>query len=418
MIHEFQYRGAELFCEEVSVRDIAQKVGTPVYIYSYKTLVEHFQKLDAALSFVPHLVCYSTKSNPNLAVCRALAQAGSGFDIVSVGELYRVLKAGADPKKVVFAGVGKTETEIAEALRRRILFFSVESEAEMRQIARVAEQMKKKASVAVRVNPDVDPQTHTYIATGKAETKFGLDIESAKNLYREMAGNAFVKPIGIQMHIGSQIVSTQPYIEAVQKMIPLVEELRRSGIPLKYFDIGGGLGIIYSKEEPATPIQFAEAVRPYIENLGLTIILEPGRFVAGNAGILVTQVVYIKENPVKKFVIVDAGMNDLIRPSLYGAYHEIVPVFKNSTSEMTADIVGPVCEAADFFAKDRKIPQVHENQYLALLGAGAYGFSMASNYNTRPRAAEVMVKGNVFAVVRERESLKQLVTGEKFPLWL
>lgn len=418
MIHEFQYLGKELFCEEVSVKAIAEKVGTPVYIYSYKTLVEHYQKLDQALSFVPHLVCYSVKSNSNLAVCRTLADAGAGFDIVSGGELYRVLKAGADPKKVVFAGVGKTEEEIEAALKKGILFFTVESEPELEEIAAGARRLKKKAPIAIRVNPEVDPKTHKYITTGKSESKFGLDIVRAKEMYRHAARNKNLNFVGIQMHIGSQIVTTEPYVEALQKMLPWIEELRREKVPLKYFDIGGGLGIIYAKEEPATPLQFAQAVRPYLEKCGLTVILEPGRFIAGNAGILVTKVIYIKENPVKRFVIVDAGMNDLIRPSLYGAHHEIVPAVKNSSAEMVADIVGPVCESGDFFAKDRKIPEVHPNQYLVLMGAGAYGFAMASNYNTRPRAAEVMVKGNQFAVVRERENVAQLIQGEKIPSWL
>lgn len=417
-VHDFQYRGNEFYCEEVPVKKIAEQVGTPVYIYSHKILIEHFRKLDQALAFVPHLICYSVKSNSNLAVCRALANAGAGFDIVSGGELLRALKAGADPKKVVFAGVGKTEEEIKLALQKRILFFTVESEAELRLIAKVAEGLGKKAPIAVRINPDVDPQTHKYISTGKSESKFGLDIERAKNLYREAKKMASVNPVGIQMHIGSQITTPQPYVEALQKMTVWIEELRKEGIKFKYFDIGGGLGIIYSKEQPSTPDQFASAVRPFLEKLGLTIIMEPGRFIAGNAGILVTKVIYVKDNPVKKFVIVDAGMNDLIRPSLYGAYHEIVPAVKNSAAEMKADIVGPVCESGDFFAKERQIPEIHENQYLVLMGAGAYGFTMASNYNTRPRAAEVMVNGADFAVIRERETFKQLIAGEKIPAWL
>jgi len=398
----FKYVDDEYFCEGVSVKKIAEEVGTPAFIYSQSALIDHYSQLDRALSFVPHTICYSTKCNSNIAVCRTLAQAGSGFDIVSEGELYRVLKAGADPKKIVFAGVGKTKQEIETALKKKILCFTVESEPELRLIAQVAERLNKKGAIAIRVNPDVDPMTHKYISTGKGESKFGVDIERAKRLYSEAKGLKSIKIVGIQMHIGSQITTPKPYVDALEKLVTLIKELKKEGIRLKYLDIGGGLGIVYQNEKPATAEEFAQAIRPYIENLGLTLLLEPGRFIAGNAGILVTKVIHVKESTEKKFVIVDAGMNDLIRPSLYEAYHEILPVQQNSSSEeILVDVVGPVCETGDFFAKNRNLPATDENEYLLIKSAGAYAFTMSSNYNSRPRAVEVLVNQDQFAVIRE-----------------
>ncbi len=414
----FQVKNNEYHCENVSVKEIVQKVGTPAFIYSQNYFVDRFKELDEAFSYVPHLICYSVKTNSNIAVCKTLSDAGSGFDIVSGGELQRVLKAGVDPQKVVFAGVGKTEDEIELAINTGILFFTVESEPELRLIAQVAERLGKKGPVAIRVNPDVDPQTHKYITTGKAESKFGLDIDRAKQLFNEAKGLSSIDVVGIQMHIGSQITKTSPYVDAIKKMLVWIEDIRTQGIDLKYFDIGGGLGIVYEEEQPATAAEFAEAIRPLIEDLGLTLMMEPGRFIAGNAGVLVSKVIYIKENPTKKFVIVDAAMNDLIRPSLYEAYHEITTVDQNKNgSEMVADIVGPICETGDFFAKARSIPVVEEGELILVKSAGAYGFTMASNYNTRPRAVEVLVNGDKYSVIKERENVDQLIAGEKFPEW-
>ncbi len=415
----FEYQNNEMYCEQVPIQKIIKEVGTPAFIYSQTHFVDRFKELDEALSFVPHLICYSVKTNSNIAVCRVLAQAGSGFDIVSGGELQRVLKAGVDPQKVVFAGVGKTEEEIELAIKSNILFFTVESEPELRLIAKVGARLKKKGAVAIRVNPDVDPQTHKYITTGKAESKFGLDFVRAKELFKEAKGLDAIEVVGIQMHIGSQITKTQPYVDAIKKMLHWIEEIKKEGIALKYLDIGGGLGIVYKDEKPATAKEFAQAIGPYVQYLGLTLFMEPGRFIAGNAGVLATQVIYIKENPTKKFVIVDAAMNDLIRPTLYEAYHEILPVSENqSQKEMVADIVGPVCETGDFFAKERKIAQVKEKDLLVIKSAGAYGFTMASNYNTRPRAVEVLVHQDKYAVIRARETVQELISNEKFPGWL
>lgn len=418
-VESFQIKENQYYCEDVAIKKIVEQVGTPAFIYSQNYFVNRFEELDKALSFIPHMICYSVKTNSNIAVCRALAEAGSGFDIVSGGELQRVLRAGVDPKKVVFAGVGKTEEEIELALNCDILFFTVESEPELRMISKVAQRIGKKGPVALRVNPDVDPQTHKYITTGKAESKFGLDIVRAKNLFKEAMELPSIDVVGIQMHIGSQITKTQPYVDAIRKMTFWIEEIQKEGIDIKYFDIGGGLGIVYDDEKPATAVEFAEAIRPLVENLGLTLLMEPGRFIAGNAGVLVSKVVYLKENPTKKFVIVDAAMNDLIRPSLYEAYHEVCSVEQNHNgNEVVADIVGPICETGDFFAKDRKIPDVQEGELILVKSAGAYGFTMASNYNTRPRAVEVMVKGDQFSVIKERETVDQLLAGEKLPDWL
>jgi diaminopimelate decarboxylase len=417
-MNNFNYRGTKLFCEGVSCERLAKEFGTPLYVYSLATLMGRYRRLDEAFAGIPHLICYSVKSNSNIAVSRALARAGAGFDVVSGGELSRVLKAGADSRKVVFAGAGKTEDEIARALKKGILFLTVESVGELETIERVAKSIGKTAGIALRVKPDVDPHTHRYLTTGRAENKFGLDLEQAKVAYKKAMAMKHVTPVAVQMHIGSQITETEPYVRAIRKVRPLIKQLREMGVPLRFFDIGGGLGIVYRKETPATAKKFAAAVLPEVKNLGLRLILEPGRFIAGNAGILLTRVLYVKKGRVKNFVIVDAGMNDLIRPSLYDAYHDIVPVRKSVRRAIVADVVGPVCESGDFLGRERKIRGASPGDVLAVMGAGAYGFTMSSNYNSRPRAAEVLVQGRECAVIRERENTRDLMRGEKIPAFL
>jgi len=411
----FHYKNGELYCEEERVVDIAEKVGTPFYLYSHRTLAEHYRKLDRALESIDHLICFSLKSNSSLAVCKALANEGSGADVVSGGELYRALAAGIAPKKIVFAGVGKTKPEIEYALNSGILMFNVESMSEARAIDQVAGRMGKKAKIALRINPDVDAETHKHITTGKKENKFGLAIDMAGDFFAEAASMPNLEVTGVHAHIGSQIVTTSPYVKSIGKLIELVADLRKSGINIETLNMGGGLGIIYSEEEPSTAQEFADAVLPLVKPTGCRLIVEPGRFIIGNAGILVTKVVYIKSSDSKTFVIVDAGMNDLIRPALYESYHAIKPVTMSNSEEMVADIVGPICESADCFAKDRKIPVVQEDELLAVFSAGAYGYVMSSNYNSRPRMPEVMVIGDKHFTVRERETYNDLLRGEMIP---
>ena len=418
-MHDFKYVEGELFCEEMRVEEIAPKVGTPFYLYSSKTLVDHYRKLDKAFSSLPHLVCYSLKANSNLAMCKLLAQEGAGADVVSSGELFKALKAGMPAQRIVFAGVGKTEEEIEYALKAQILMLNVESVPELDLINEVAGRLGKKAQVSLRVNPDVDPQTHAYVATGRKENKFGLSMEVARELFERRAEFTHLKMVGVHAHIGSQITSVRPYVEALQKIVVFIKDLERGGIKLEYLNVGGGMGIVYETEIPSTADEFAKALLPLIKQVKAKIILEPGRFIVGNAGILVTMVLYVKKTAVKTFIIVDAGMSDLIRPSLYGAYHEIRPTSdrKGTMPEsdkklIVADIVGPICESGDFFARDREIPEVEGGQLLAIFGAGAYGFSMSSNYNCRPRPPEVLVKGDKFQVIREREKYEDLIRGE------
>jgi diaminopimelate decarboxylase len=417
-MHDFKYRNGKLWCEGVPLARIARKVGTPVYVYSYATLVAHYRRLDKAFASVPHLICYSVKSNSNIAVCRAMFKEGAGCDVVSGGELRRALRAGAVPEKIVFAGVGKTVEEIAFALKEGVLFLSVESLPELDAIGKVAGRLRKNARVAMRINPDVAARTHRYVSTGKKESKFGMDSETALAAYRKAMRMRYVQPMAVQTHIGSQITEVGPYLKAVRRIKPLVHTLKKMGVPLRYFDIGGGMGIVYKKETPATAARFATAVLPEIEELGLDLVLEPGRFIAGNAGVLLTEVIYMKKGAAKDFVVVDAAMNDLIRPSLYDAYHEIVPLHKTGRRKIVADIVGPVCESGDFFARRRAIPKPRQGEVLAVMGAGAYGFSMSSNYNSRRRAAEVLVQGDTFELVRTRESYDDLVRGERIPSFL
>lgn len=417
-MHEFAYRRGRLCAESVPLEDLARRFGTPLYVYSHATLTGHLERLERAFTAVPHLICYSVKSCSNLAILRTLVNAGAGFDIVSGGELHRALAAGADRGRIVFAGVGKTDEEIGAALRAGIMFLTVESIAELEAIERTAGRLRKTARIAFRVTPDVDPHTHRYITTGKAENKFGLDLARVRTAYRAAMRMRHIRPVGVQMHIGSQIIDTGPYVEALRKVLPLVRELLRAGVPLEYLDIGGGLGIIYRDENPATADRFAAAVLPEIRGLGLKLVIEPGRFIAGNSGVLLARVVYLKKNGLRNFVIVDAAMNDLIRPSLYGAYHEILPVRKGRGREITADVVGPVCESGDFLGKDRAMREPRPGDVLAVMGAGAYGFAMSSNYNSRRRAAEVLVRGRRAWLVRERESYGDLVRGEKIPGFL
>ena len=415
----FTYRKGELSCEQVPLRRLAQLFGTPLYVYSQGHIVGQHAALDHALRSVDHLLCYSVKANSNLAILRALANAGASFDIVSGGELHRVVQAGGDPTRCVFSGVGKTRDEIEYALKLGIYSFNVESESELRTIANIARRLGKRAPIALRVNPGVDPETHRYISTGKHESKFGISVKRALTVYREASHMAGIEIRGVQMHIGSQITKTAPFVLAIQKVAPLIDQVRRlAPRTLRFFDIGGGLGIRYHNQEPPAARQYAAAVLTELKKIQLKILTEHGRFVVGNGGVLVTRVLYVKHTPVKRFVITDAAMNDLIRPVLYGSYHEIVPVAKRKRGTMTADVVGPVCESGDFLAQDRRLARVEEGELLAVMSAGAYGMVMASNYNTRPRPAEVLVNGRQFEVVRRRESLKDLVRGEILPQWL
>ncbi|PYL01263.1 MAG: diaminopimelate decarboxylase [Verrucomicrobia bacterium] len=431
-MHEFHYVAGKLFCEGVSIESLVRKHGTPLYVYSQRTLASHFSKLDAALAPLDHLICYSVKANSNIAVLRALASLGSGFDVVSEGELRRVVAAGGPPKICAFAGVGKTEPEIEFALRRGIYSFNVESEPELERINRVAGRLKKAAPVAVRVNPNVDAGTHAKITTGTYETKFGIAFEQVEDVYARASELKNLRLRGLQMHIGSQLTGVKPFELAVRKVVPLVGMLA-ARYQLEFFSIGGGLGIVYQPalasggadwwQKPQaknilTPAKYAATLVPLLRPLKLRILIEPGRFIAGNAGILVTRVEYVKRTGRKNFVIVDAAMNDLIRPAFYDSYHEIVPLTRRNGPLITSDVVGPVCESGDYFAKNRPLPKVGEGECLALMSAGAYGSVMASNYNTRALASEVLVHGNKSAVVRQRQKLRDIWKDEKLPAWL
>jgi diaminopimelate decarboxylase len=414
-MHHFQHRGDDLYCEDVPVARIAEAVGTPVYIYSHGTLVRHFQALDEAFSFVPHLICFALKANANLAVLKLFAGLGGGLDVVSGGELYRGLAAGVPPERMVYAGVGKTREEITYALKSGILMFNVESDQELRRISEIAVALQCTAKIALRVNPDVDPKTHPYIATGLKQSKFGIEIGRAIEEYEAAKKLPGLDVVGIHQHIGSQITKIQPFVDSLTRTVGLVRQLREQGTDIRYIDIGGGLGITYNDETPPLPLEFAQALVSVIRDLGATVILEPGRVLVGNAGILVTRVLYTKQSPVKNFVVVDAGMNDLARPSLYGSYHAIWRVHRVSgRDDVTVDVVGPICESGDFLAKDRKLPRFEPGELMAVMSAGAYGHTMSSNYNARPRAPEVMVRGDQFHVVRERETYADLIRGERF----
>jgi diaminopimelate decarboxylase len=412
-MHHFAYRDNELYAEDVAIKDIVARVGTPVYIYSAATLRRHFRVFDEALAGTDHLICYAMKALSNLSILKLFGAMGSGFDIVSVGELMRCLRAGADPAKIVFSGVGKTDEEIGAALDAGILMFNVESRPELHRIAAVARQKKRKAPVSLRVNPDLDPGTHPHISTGHRNSKFGIPLAQVFEYYAEARGLPDLELVGLSTHIGSQITDTGPFIEAGEKVARIVTKLKADGIPLKYLDIGGGLGIPY-QEEPPPPSEYAAAILKPLRSLGVKIITEPGRVLVGNAGILVTRVLYIKETDVKRFIVVDGAMNDLIRPVLYEAYHAIWPVHKTQgRAPVIADVVGPVCESGDFFAQDREMPDPQAGELLAVMSAGAYGFVMASNYNSRARSPEVLVEGAKVHVIRERDSFDDQVRGER-----
>lgn len=408
----FNYQNNELFAEAVAVQDIVYQFGSPCYIYSRATLERHWRAFDSAFGAIPHLVCYAVKANSNLGVLNVLARLGSGFDIVSLGEMERVLAAGGDAKKIVFSGVGKREDEILAALKAGIRCFNIEVSGELDRINNLAGQLGVVAPVSFRVNPDVDAKTHPYISTGLKENKFGIDIDTAIAEYRRAAAMPYIKVVGIDCHIGSQLTETRPFLDALDKLLDLVATLREEGIHLHHLDLGGGLGICYKDEQPPQPAQYIQAVLERLGQHSYEILLEPGRAIVGNAGILVTQVEYLKPTANKNFAIVDAAMNDLLRPSLYGAWQEIIPVSPHDDAPLVHwDIVGPVCETGDFLGKERLL-KLAVGDLLAVRSAGAYGFSMSSNYNSRPRVAEVMVDGTQCHLVRARETLAQLWAGE------
>ena len=439
-MHSFHYRDGRLHCEDVDLARVAREFGTPLYIYSAETILDHYRRLDAALPELDHLICYAVKANSTRAILKLLAQAGAGFDIVSGGELFRVLAAGGDAARCTFAGVGKSIEEIEYALEQCVYSFNVESEAELEFTDRIAGAKNLRARIALRANPDVDPHTHEYISTGLRENKFGIALDRIAAVYARAAKMRNIDIVGVQMHIGSQIIETQPFVDAIKKIAPLVLELKAK-YEIEFFSIGGGVGIVYESSftsgssdwwnsstrlrSPRRPTarqasnslsiqQYVDAILPPLRELKLRILLEPGRLLVGNAGVLLTRIRYIKRTGQKKFAIVDAGMNDLIRPSLYHSFHEIVPVEEPSKSKNTEkiDIVGPVCETGDFFALDREMPEVRDGDLLAIMSAGAYGFVMASNYNSRPLPAEALVRGDKFALIRKRQTWEDLIRNE------
>lgn len=420
-MHHFYYRGGELHCEDVPLSRIAREVGTPVYVYSTETLVRHFRAFDGAFQGIPHLVCFSAKSNSNLAILSLFGSMGGGVDIVSGGELYRALRAGIPPDRIVYSGVGKTEEEMDAAIRASILMFNIESSQELEVLEERAGKLGRKAHIAIRINPDVDPQTHPYISTGLRKNKFGIEMGRALEDYRRASRMAHLEVVGVDCHIGSQITRLEPFLDALECIKELTRRLRaEEGIEVRYLDLGGGLGITYDEESPPHPTEYARGVVELTRDLGCTLVLEPGRVLVGNAGVLLTRVLYTKEGEAKHFVIVDAGMNDLARPSLYGSYHRIQPVEESCLlgEEQVADLVGPICESTDFLAKDRRMPRFGRGDLVAVMSAGAYGFSMSSNYNSRPRAAEVLVRGQDYFVIRRRETYEDLVAPETVPEWI
>ena len=418
-MHDFHYQDKELYCEEVPVKRIVRDVGTPCYIYSYRTLVRHYRAYEQAFGTIPHIIAYAMKANSNLAILRVLAKEGGGADIVSGGELYRALKAGVPAEKIVFAGVGKSRQEFQEALKSDILMFNVESSGELRLINDVAGEMGLRARVALRVNPDIDPKTHPYISTGLKKSKFGIGADRAVEEFKVASTLPHIEVVGIHAHIGSQLTELTPFIDSLKKVLTLIETLQTRGTDIRYLNIGGGLGITYADEKPPHPKDLAEAISPLLRDLKCQLIMEPGRSIVGNAGILVTRVLYNKETEAKRFVIVDAAMNDLLRPSLYDAHHEIQPVRQTPGSpETIVDVVGPICESGDFLAKDRKMVNPETGDLLAVMSAGAYGFTMASNYNSRPRVPEVLVKDTHMHIIRAREGYDDLIRGEVVPEFL
>ncbi len=407
----FEYRNNELFAESVSLKQIAKEFGTPCYIYSKAGLTAAFQEFDTAFGTQDHLICYAVKANSNIAILNLLAHLGSGFDIVSSGELQRVLKAGGDPQKTVFSGVGKQTNELRDALAANILCFNIESESELIALNKIAGEMNKTAPVSIRVNPDVDAKTHPYISTGLKENKFGVPVEEAERFYRNAQQFPHIHFTGLDCHIGSQLTEIEPFIEASKKMLALLDRIETLGLPIEHLDLGGGLGIRYTDEKPPTITSYITALCTQVQKRQKRILIEPGRALAGNSGVLLTQVEYLKHTPDRNFAIVDAAMNDLMRPSLYDAYHDIIPITTNNADKKNYQVVGPICETGDFLGHNRKL-SIAQGDLLAVMSAGAYGMSMSSNYNTRPRAAEIMVDGEDIHVIRERETMDQLIENE------
>ena len=414
----FHYKDNALWCEEVPVTEIARAVGTPFYLYSQRTLKLHFRVFDTAFSTVPHITCFAVKSNSNIAVLRIFIAEGSGVDIVSGGELYRALQAGVDARKVVYSGVGKKVDEIEYALNSDILMFNAESSQELEVINTCAERLGKKAGIALRVNPDVDPETHPHISTGLKSNKFGIDIKKSLEEYRQVRKLRHLDIKGVSCHIGSQVTKISPFLDALSRLKKLVRLLREEGMDIKYLDLGGGLGITYDQEDVPHPSEYAKAIIGASKDINCTFILEPGRVIVGNAGILITEVLYTKSNDAKNFIIIDAGMNDLVRPSLYDSYHQIRPVIEKEREEIVADVVGPICESGDYLAKGRKIVRFERGELMAVMSAGAYGFTMSSNYNSRGRIPEVLVRDDQFFVIRKREVYEDLIRGEEIPEFL
>jgi diaminopimelate decarboxylase len=414
-MHHFQYNQNRLFAEEVPVQEIADQAGTPCYIYSQATLERHFRAFDQAFSKTPHLICYSQKANSSLALLNLFGRLGGGTDIVSGGELYRALKASIPPERIVYSGVGKTSEEIRYALKENILLLNIESPEELKLVNTIAGRIKRKASISIRVNPDIDPKTHPYISTGLKKNKFGINIHESLEEYRLAKNLPHIHIAGVDFHIGSQLLATHPFLAAIRKLKKLISQLKKMEIEIQYVDLGGGLGITYDQEEPPHPKEYARAVLQELGETPYTLILEPGRAIVGNAGILVTKVLYVKKGEEKNFIIVDAGMNDLLRPALYGSYHHIQPVNRKNRPKIQADVVGPICESSDFLARDRILPLPKSGELLAVMSAGAYSFSMASNYNARPKPAEIMVQGDQFQVVRKRETYAQMTALESIP---
>ncbi|MCH2343002.1 MAG: diaminopimelate decarboxylase [Pseudomonadales bacterium] len=407
----FNYKGDSLLAEAIPVADIAQKYGTPCFIYSRATLERHYGVYQEALKGCPHLICFAVKANSNLAVINVLARLGAGFDIVSGGELERVIAAGGDTSKVIFSGLGKTEAEIERALQLGIYCFNIESGAELDRIDRIAQRLGKKAPISVRVNPDVNTDTHPYISTGQKENKFGISYEQAIDIYRRAAILEGIKILGIDCHIGSQLTSVEPFLDATDRLLTLTDRLANEGILLTHFDVGGGLGVTYGEEEPPHPSELIAMIRSRFANREMTLLIEPGRTISANAGIFVTKVEYLKQTNHKNFAIIDGAMNDLLRPALYGAWQEIIPVNRRQGDGITYDVVGPVCESSDFLGKERVLC-IKAGDLLAVRSAGAYGFAMSSNYNTRPRSAEIMVDHDKSYLVRPRETITELFAGE------
>jgi diaminopimelate decarboxylase len=412
----FNYKNGVLFCEDIPIPQIAERIGTPFYLYSENTLLRHYDRLEDSLAGIDHIICYAMKANSSLAICKTLAAAGSGADVVSGGELYRALHVGIPPEKIVFNGNGKTGEEIRYALDNDILMFNVDSESELNLLNGIAGEMGRRARVALRVNPDINPHTHPYISTGLKENKFGIAIDHAIEFYQQAHAMANIEVVGVHKHIGSQIVELSPFVEALEKIMSLVAELNRMDFDLRYIDMGGGIGITYDGEKPPSFEEYVGALEPLIGDSGYTLVVEPGRVIVGNAGVLITRVLHVKKSGSKIFVVVDAAMNDLVRPSIYGAYHRIVPVQQPGpeTKTIVSDVVGGICESADFFARGREIPEVQSGELIAIMSAGAYGSSMSSNYNSRPLIAEVMVDGEEARIIRRRQTFEEMVALESF----